>query len=140
MPEPCRSRPILLPSREGCERIERKRAWEAPVTGRAGTTPPCPPFARGGKMVTRLRNGEKTAQRNREESAACARPTFQQPTAGLALRPLKSLPPNGMTDPSRHRLISLKVTLPSTICDGPVMMQSESGLVSNHQIMIPAIQ
>ena len=61
-------------------------------------------------------------------------------TAGLALMPLESLPPNGMTAPSRHRLISLKVTLPSTIWDGPVMMQSESGLVSNHQMMIPAIQ
>src|SRR5271157_3299173 len=36
-------------------------------------------FARGGKMVTRLRNGGKTAQRNREESAACARPSFHQP-------------------------------------------------------------
>jgi hypothetical protein len=61
-------------------------------------------------------------------------------TAGLALMPLESLPPNGMTAPSRQRLISLKVTLPSNICDGPVMMQSASGLVSNHQRMIPAIQ
>src|SRR5271157_597680 len=42
--------------------------------------PSYPPFARGGKTVTRLRNGGKTAQRNREESAACARPTFQQPS------------------------------------------------------------
>ena len=61
-------------------------------------------------------------------------------TAGLAFRPLESLPPNGRTAPSRHRLISLKVTLPSTICDGPVMMQSDCGLVSNHQRTIPAIQ
>ena len=61
-------------------------------------------------------------------------------TAGLALRPLESLPPNGRTAPSRQRRISLKVTLPRTICDGPVMMQSASGLVSNHQRMIPAIQ
>jgi len=61
-------------------------------------------------------------------------------TAGLALRPLESLPPKGNKVPSRHRLISLKVTLPSTICDGPVMMQSASGLVSSHQRMIPATQ
>ena len=61
-------------------------------------------------------------------------------TAGLAFRPLESLPPNRRTAPSRQRLISLKVTLPSTICDGPVMMQSASGLVNNHQTMIPAIQ
>ncbi len=60
--------------------------------------------------------------------------------AGLALRPLESLPPNGRKAPSRHRLISLKVTLPSTICDGPVMMHSEFGLVSNHQSTMPAIQ
>ena len=58
-------------------------------------------------------------------------------TAGLALMPLESLPPNGRTAPSRHRRISLKVTLPSTICDGPVMMQSASGRVSSHQRMIP---
>ncbi len=38
------------------------------------------PLRKGGKMVTRLRNGGKTAQRNREESAACARPSFHQPT------------------------------------------------------------
>ena len=61
-------------------------------------------------------------------------------TAGLALMPLESLPPNGSTAPSRQRRISLKVTLPSTICDGPVMMQSEFGLVSSHQRMIPATQ
>src|SRR5271157_3753581 len=49
MREPWKSRPILLASREGCERTKRKRAWEDLVTGRAGTTPPNPPFARGGK-------------------------------------------------------------------------------------------
>jgi len=31
-------------------------------------------------MVGSLRNGVKTAQRSRQESSACARPTFQQPT------------------------------------------------------------
>jgi hypothetical protein len=39
----------FLASREGCERTERERAWEDLVTGRAGTTPPNPAFARGGK-------------------------------------------------------------------------------------------
>ena len=38
-------------------------------------TPPDPPFARG----------EKTAQRNRDERAACASPTFHQPTLILLL-------------------------------------------------------
>ena len=47
--------------------------------------------------------------------------------------------PPGAVDGMRQRLISLKVTLPSTIGDGPVMMQSEFGLVSSHQRMIPAI-
>src|SRR5271157_2360120 len=61
MPEPCRSRPILLGSREGYERTERKRAWEAPVTGRAGTTPPAPPL-QGGE------NGDPPSQR-RENGA-----------------------------------------------------------------------
>ncbi|HLN30924.1 MAG TPA: hypothetical protein VK395_24500 [Gemmataceae bacterium] len=56
------------------------------------------------------------------------------------MRPLESLPPNGRTAPSRHRLISLKVTLPSTICDGPVMMHNDFGLVNNHQRTIPATQ
>ena len=49
MREPWKAKTILLASREGCERTERKRAWEDLVTGRAGTTPPNPPFARGGK-------------------------------------------------------------------------------------------
>ncbi len=51
MREPWKSRPILLAAREGCERTERKRAWEGLVIGRAGPTPPSPPYARGGKMV-----------------------------------------------------------------------------------------
>ena len=42
------------------------------VTGRAATTPPTPPS----------QGGEK-AQRNRDENAACARPTFHQPSQGL---------------------------------------------------------
>jgi hypothetical protein len=49
MREPWKSRTILLAAREGCERTERERAWEDLVTGRAGTTAPNPPFARGGK-------------------------------------------------------------------------------------------
>ncbi len=49
MREPWKSKTIVLASREGCERTERERAWEDLVTGRAGTTPPNPPFARGGK-------------------------------------------------------------------------------------------
>src|SRR5271157_590605 len=49
MREPRKSKTILLALREECERTEREKAWEDLVTGRAGTTPPCPPFARGGK-------------------------------------------------------------------------------------------
>ncbi len=49
MREPWKSKTILVASREGCERTEKARAWEDLVTGRAGTTPPNPPFARGGK-------------------------------------------------------------------------------------------
>ncbi len=49
MREPWKSRTILLASREGCERTEREGAWEDLVTRRAETTPPNPPFARGGK-------------------------------------------------------------------------------------------
>src|SRR5271157_6093341 len=108
MREPWKSKTILLASREGCERTERERAWEDLVTGRARTTPPNPPFARGGKTATpfarggktaspfarggktatpfarggktatAFARGGKTAQRNRDESAFCARPTFHQ--------------------------------------------------------------
>ena len=70
MREPWKAKTILLASREGCERTERESVWEDLVTGRAGTTPPNPPFARGGE----------TAQQNRDESAACARPAFHQPS------------------------------------------------------------
>ncbi len=49
-------------------------------------------------MVTRLRNGGKTAQRNREESAACARPTFQQPTQAVL--------PNHHRDPLDRLLVA----------------------------------
>ncbi len=78
MREPWKAKTVLLASREGCERTERERAWEDLVTGRAGTPPPTPPTPKGGKR----------AQRNRDESAACARPTFHQPSPCLpALRP-----------------------------------------------------
>jgi hypothetical protein len=69
MREPWKSKTVLLASREGCERTERERAWEDLVTGHAGTTPPTPPS-----------QGGKRAQRTRDESAACARLTFRQPT------------------------------------------------------------
>jgi hypothetical protein len=74
MREPWKSKTILLASREGCERTERERAWEDLVNGHAGTTPPTP-----------LRKGGKRAQRNRDESAACARPTFHQLSLGLPI-------------------------------------------------------
>src|SRR5271157_4209662 len=61
MREPWKSKTILLASREGCERTERERAWEDLVTGRARTTPPNPPFARGGKTATPFARGGKTA-------------------------------------------------------------------------------
>src|SRR5271157_3137358 len=70
MREPWKSKTILLASREGCDRTETARAWEDLVTGRAGTTPPQPPLRKGGKK----------AQRDRDESAACARLTFHQPS------------------------------------------------------------
>jgi len=57
MHEPWRSRMTLLASREECERTERQRAWEDLLTGRAVTTPPNPPFARGGKVVAPLHQG-----------------------------------------------------------------------------------
>ena len=74
------------------------------------------------------------------ENPSPCQPGAISTTAGLAFRPFEILPPKGMTAPSRQRLISLKVTLPRTICDGPVTMHSACGLVSSHQRMIPAIQ
>ena len=59
MRKPWKSKTVLLASREGCERTERERAWEDLVIGRVGTTPPNPPFARGGKMVPPPFEGEK---------------------------------------------------------------------------------
>jgi hypothetical protein len=49
MREHWKSRAILLASQEECERTERERAWEDLVTGRAATTPPCPPLSQGGE-------------------------------------------------------------------------------------------
>jgi len=48
---------------------------EALLTERAGTTSPLPP----------LRKGGKTAQRNRDERAACVSPSFEQPSPAKAV-------------------------------------------------------
>src|SRR5271157_912192 len=51
--DPWKSKPILLASREGCERSERERAWEDLVTGRAGATPLPPLPNRDGHCLGR---------------------------------------------------------------------------------------
>ena len=67
--EPWKSKTVLLASREGCERTERERAWEALVTGRAGPPPLPPPLRKGGKR----------AQRNRDEAQLVQDQLFTNP-------------------------------------------------------------
>src|SRR5271157_716414 len=85
--------------------LPASRAWEDLVTDRAVTTPPTPPFARGGKTTNPSQGGEKQRtlrkggknnepfarggkttnpsqggekERNRDERAACSRPNFHR--------------------------------------------------------------
>src|SRR5208337_4253362 len=62
---------------------------------------PATPFARGGKDGDPLRKGGKRAQRNRDENAACARPTFHQSSPG---RPARA---NGCTGQRGRSLVRL---------------------------------
>src|SRR5208337_1625236 len=68
---------FFSPRERDAKGLRGREHWEDLVTGRAGTTPPTPPSQGGEKGATK-----------RDESAACARPTFHQPSLCLpALRP-----------------------------------------------------